>query len=333
MDLTPRHPLRLAALLTAMTVAAVAAAIVAGQLTAGAAGRWSLAGRDLAALGLALAALAAPLLLPRYRRDARISVTLRCALLLLVFQAAAACLSYLLIALAPPLTDATLAAWDAALGIDWRVLHARQAAMPAWMQLTLQLAYDSGLPQILAVVLMLGLGGRDAPGAPGDRLRGFMARYVAVTLAVIVLSAPCPAAGPFKHFGPELGLTPPADQWHFEALRDGRLRLLALASMQGLISMPSLHAAMAVLLAHALWRTRWALPAIALNTLMLIATPVVGGHYVVDVLAGAALAGLSILWLPLPLSDPGVRHARRSPLPVSHRSLGLAHPDRPAAER
>ena len=300
------EPLRLAALLTALTLAADAIGIVLGH--------WHLAGRDLAVLALALAALGAPLLLPRYRHDARIAVTLRCALLLLVFQAAAACLSYLLIALAPPLTDARLVAWDAAIGLDWRVLRARQAALPAWMGGALQAAYDSGLPQILAVVLILGLGGH------GDRLRGFMGRYVAVTLAVILLSAPIPAAGAFKHFGPELGLAAPADQWHFEALRDGRLRTLALASMQGLISMPSLHAAMAVLLAHALWRTRWAAPAIALNALMLAATPVLGGHYLVDVLAGVAIALLAIAAMPHPAPPPHravpPRPGRRGDTPI-----------------
>jgi len=281
LSLVRREPLRPALLLTTLVIAADALGIAFGG--------WHLVARDFAVLAAALAALALPLLAPRYRHDPRIAPALRCAALLLVFQAAAACLSYLLIALAPPLTDATLARWDAALGIDWRVLRQSQAALPALAQIVLSAAYDSGLPQILAVVLYLGFSGR------GDRLHDFMNRYAAVTLLVILLSAPIPAAGAFKHFG----VGPVADLWHFEALRDGGLRTLSLQAMQGLISMPSLHAAMAMLLAHALFATPLRWPALALNALMLAATPVLGGHYVVDVIAGTAVAAAVIAWRPL----------------------------------
>ena len=281
LSLARREPLRLALLLTTLLIVADALWIAFGG--------WRLVARDIALLAAAVAALALPLLLPRYRHDARIAPALRCAALLLVFQAAAACLSYLLIALAPPLTDATLARWDATLGIDWRVLRQSQASLPALVQSALSVAYDSGLPQILAVVLYLGFSGR------GDHLQDFMNRYAAVTLLVILLSAPVPAAGAFKHFG----VGPVADLWHFEALRDGSLRTLSLQAMQGLISMPSLHAAMAVLLAHALFATPLRWPALALNALMLAATPVLGGHYVVDVIAGTAVAAAVIAWRPL----------------------------------
>ncbi len=302
LSLVRREPLRPALLLTTLVIAADALGIAFGG--------WHLVARDFAVLAAALAALALPLLAPRYRHDPRIAPALRCAALLLVFQAAAACLSYLLIALAPPLTDATLARWDAALGIDWRVLRQSQAALPALAQIVLSAAYDSGLPQILAVVLYLGFSGR------GDRLHDFMNRYAAVTLLVILLSAPIPAAGAFKHFG----LGPAADLWHFEALRDGGLRTLSLQAMQGLISMPSLHAAMAVLLAQALFATPLRWPALALNALMLAATPVLGGHYVVDVIAGMAVAAAAIAWRPSRPSRPS-RHLGpfRSPRPTAPR--------------
>ncbi len=280
LSLARREPMRLALLLATVAITVDALWIALGG--------WHLVARDFAVLAAAVAALALPLLLPRYRQDARIAPALRCAALLLVFQAAAACLSYLLIALAPPLTDATLARWDAALGIDWRVLWQGQSSLPALAQIALSAAYDSGLPQILAVVLYLGFSGR------GDRLHDFMNRYAAVTLLVILLSAPIPAAGAFKHFG----LGPAADLWHFEALRDGSLRTLSLPAMQGLVSMPSLHAAMAVLLAHALFATPLRWPALVLNALMLMATPVLGGHYLVDVIAGIAVAAAVLAWRP-----------------------------------
>lgn len=253
---------------------------------------WRLAGGDLLLLALALGALQLPLLLRRYRRDARIAATLRAACLLLLFQAGAACLSYLLIALAPPLVDGALAGWDHALGLDWPALQRAQAGLPEAAQLLLRGAYDSGLPQILLVLLYLGFSGRT------PRLQDFLLRYGAATLLVILLSAPFPAAGAWKHFGAGSGADLAA-LTHFEALRDGSLRELALSRMQGLISMPSLHAAMAVLLAHALRGTPLRWPGLALNLLMLAATPVEGGHYLVDVLAGVALAlGVAAWRLP-----------------------------------
>jgi membrane-associated phospholipid phosphatase len=59
----------------------------------------------------------------------------------------------------------------------------------------------------------------------------------------------------------------------------------------GLISFPSFHSATAAIYAWATWRTpvvRWI--GLALNLLMLIATPIHGSHYLVDVLAGLAVA-------------------------------------------
>ncbi|WP_067066913.1 phosphatase PAP2 family protein [Roseateles chitosanitabidus] len=252
---------------------------------------WQVVPRDLAVVGLAMLGLGAPLALRRYRQDPRLSVTLESAVVLLLFQAVAACLSYLLVSLAPPLVDAALADWDAVLGFDWPTLRVLTEQAPDAVRAALRLGYNSGLPQILVVVLYLGFSLR------GDPLRDFMLRYTVVTVAVILLSAPMPAAGAWKFFvGPDSAGA--ANLGHFEALRDGTLRTLALSQMQGLISMPSLHAAMAVLLAHALWATPLRWPALLLNLLMLAATPVCGGHYLVDVLAGIALALIAIAWRP-----------------------------------
>lgn len=276
---------------------AVAAVDLAWMLLEG----WRVVPQDLAVVALAATGLAAPLALRRYRRDARLSHTLHSAIVLLVFQAAAAFLSYLLVSLAPPLVDATLARWDAALGFDWPTLRAIQAGWPPLAQDALRWSYNSGLPQILAVVLYLGFSDR------GTALRDFMLRYAVVTVTVVVLSAPMPAEGAWKFFvGPDSPGA--ANLGHFEALRDGTLRTLALSQMQGLISMPSLHAAMAVLLAHAVWRTPLRWPALLLNALMLSATPVYGGHYLVDLIAGIALSLVAIAWRPHrdapALSDP-----------------------------
>src|SRR5690606_36367265 len=82
------------------------------------------------------------------------------------------------------------------------------------------------------------------------------------------------------------------DSWPvFYGLRDGSHRLLVAVGSQGIITFPSLHAALAVILIAALWpiaRLRWII--LPLNLAMLAATPIDGSHYLFDVIAGVAVA-------------------------------------------
>ena len=84
-------------------------------------------------------------------------------------------------------------------------------------------------------------------------------------------------------------------------VRDGTLRHLDLFALAGIVTFPSFHAASAVLYLWALWPVRWMRPiALVANAAMLASTPVDGGHYFVDLIAGIALAGAAILaarWL------------------------------------
>jgi len=77
----------------------------------------------------------------------------------------------------------------------------------------------------------------------------------------------------------------------FLRLRDGTVHTVTGLNAEGIITFPSLHAALGVLFPTALWRTqvvRWL--AFVLNGLMLVATPAYGSHYVVDVIAGVIVA-------------------------------------------
>ena len=79
-------------------------------------------------------------------------------------------------------------------------------------------------------------------------------------------------------------------------LRDGTFRFLVAVGAEGIITFPSLHAALAVIVIAAIWPIavlRWVF--VALNTMMLIATPIDGSHYLIDVLAGIALALLCLI--------------------------------------
>ena len=250
---------------------------------------WSIGGRGLAVLALGVGACLAPLSIRRYRRDPRIATATPFCALLLLFQAAAATLSYLVISTNAALVDTPLARWDRALGFDWLALHAWLQAHSV-TQALLSVAYASGLLQLVFVVLYLGLTGRRA------RLEEFMLLFMAATLLTIVASGVFPAAGAWKFHAASVGTSVAASfdlstLSHFEPLRDGSLRDIALDRMQGLISIPSLHSAMAVLLVYAVRATRIVAPVfIALDLAMLASTPTDGGHYLVDVLAGIALA-------------------------------------------
>jgi hypothetical protein len=250
-------------------------------------GSWTVSVRGIVTVLAAVAVFHAPLAFERYRHDPLLRPMAKAANLLIVFMAAAGTLSYLVVSTNARLVDASLAAWDRALGFDW-------PAFAAWLQAhhglegPLHLAYASGLPQIVFVVLFLGLTARAA------QLDTFLRLFILATLATVVLSGLYPAAGCFKYFAAGVPAADIASLSHFESLRDGRLRDIPLREMQGLISIPSLHTVLAILLVHAMRGTILLPVFVVLDAAMIVSTPVDGGHYLVDVLAGALLAGALI---------------------------------------
>ena len=77
----------------------------------------------------------------------------------------------------------------------------------------------------------------------------------------------------------------------FLGLRDGTFRQLMAVGAEGIITFPSLHAALAVILIAAFWPVplaRWI--SLVVNALMLAATPIDGSHYLIDILAGIGIA-------------------------------------------
>lgn len=214
---------------------------------------------------------------------------------LVVFTAAVAVFSYLCAGLAPPLLDARFVAMDAALGFDWTA-HVQWVADRPWLASTLYLAYFSCQAQLLVALVGLSILDR-------AKLTEFMTLYAATVLVVIVASALWPAVGAYHHFAP-VGLgsifsDPELGRWHYAhlfAVRAGEMREIALGDAKGLVQFPSFHTALAIITARALAAIpRLALPAMALNGLVILSTLSIGGHYLVDVIAGAALAGAAIL--------------------------------------
>jgi membrane-associated phospholipid phosphatase len=126
----------------------------------------------------------------------------------------------------------------------------------------------------------------------------FILALCATTLVVIGISVLMPAQGEWGYrqlsLSNSLVVLPTVRDLPlpvFFGPRDGTYRQLIADNAEGIISFPSLHAALGLLFIFALWpvrRLRW--PAFTLNAVMIGATPVEGSHYFADVLAGMAIA-------------------------------------------
>jgi PAP2 superfamily len=195
---------------------------------------------------------------------------------LLTFSAAAAVLSYLVTATHAPLTDVMLAEADRALGFDWSSWYGWVASHHL-VALLLALAYSTLLLQVMLCLQFL------AAYSSADE---FMWMLMIASLMTIAVSGFLPALGnlPNAPFAVE-----------FTALRDGQLRQIDIGAAQGLISFPSLHTALALLLIYAARHWRPLLGAAAvMNGMMVLSVPTDGGHYLVDAIGGAVVAGIAI---------------------------------------
>lgn len=247
------------------------------------------------------------------RPDPRLAVSLSCAAQILGFSTCAALLSYAVAATGGPLRDDTFLALDRALGLDWTAYLRGLNDRPG-LGAVLTLAYRTLMPQMILVVVVLGFGGRLAAA------REFVLAFVIAGVVTVLLSGLLPAIGTYGHLGlrPEdfPRLHPAAPYAHIAdltGLRDGTLRVVSLDRMEGIITFPSFHTALGVLFIRYFWMstiTRW--PGVVLNALMIAATPIDGGHYVVDVGAGAVIAVLAIGAAGLLVRAAGPADGRRA---------------------
>lgn len=218
--------------------------------------------------------------------------------LMLLFSACGAALSYMVATWNGPLLDARFAGWDRAMGFDWLAWLHWLNGHPRFADL-LGLAYQTLIPQMVALIVILGIC-RQLAALRTALLAAMMAGF-----ATILLSGIFPAIGTYTYYGlapaDYPNLRPIASSLHMadlHALRDGSLRVLALDHMQGIITFPSYHGALAAVFGWGFSRVtialvRWC--GISVAALTLIATPVDGGHYFSDVIAGLIIASLSIL--------------------------------------
>ena len=209
-------------------------------------------------------------------------------LALAAFCMAADIMSRLSVAANYPLIDEQLSKIDEAIGFDWVGWYHWVSLHPTLL-FFLNLTYGSGLLQTVAVPVILGMSGRRL------ELSNHVTRFMLAILICLLVATFFPAASAFLHFHiSEPGTSSTVST--FLPLRDGTLRAVDLADQQGLVSMPSMHTAMAILFAYAVRCVpvlRYLM--IFLNVVMIASTPTQGGHYLSDVVAGILLATVTIM--------------------------------------
>jgi hypothetical protein len=197
-------------------------------------------------------------------------------------------LNYLSATLGFPLQDALFARADAILGFDWRTWSSIAWAHPLFIKV-LEVAYESNIYQPFILVLAFALWG------PRGRNREFLVATVLAALTTVIIATVLPAFGPNRIYGIASG-------WDaiLEALRAGSHKPLHYV---GIVTFPSFHASMALILTASVRGNRYAVVAASIiNGLMLIATVPIGYHYLVDIIAGCAI-GLGAIYIAVRSGD------------------------------
>lgn len=244
----------------------------------------------------------------------------------LLFSAVGIILSYFAARTGTPLWDETFVRWDEAIGFDWmatmRLVDSSKVAVAI-----LFVAYASLIPQIVLVVCALGFLQKL------EDLRTVMLAAMLCGSVCIFISAFMPAVAYPIHYGitPESfeNVTPWAGfikLGDFMSLRDGTIARFDFASMQGLITFPSYHAGLSAVTFWGFYQTRvnWLrIPAMTLAFLTIVSTPIDGGHYLVDVLAGVFISALSLISARRMIRwTPSFEAITASPFRRSHATTG-----------
>lgn len=275
----------------------LAAAVIAADLAWLALGHFQIdtpAYLRLAALGLGMLALG---LFYQFRRhEPALAAMALGASFLILFSMAASVLNYLLLTVAGPRIDASLAAADRFLGFHWDAVMLAMADRPR-LNLFFFGVYNAVLPEIALVLVALAWSGKVE-----HVYRYCVAVGVGALIAIAVWTLrPSFGAESFYAAVPAVARLPLSVDADYGRVLVGLLRngpgFIAPSDIRGLIGFPSYHAVLALLAIFYAWplrRLRW--PLLALNGTVLVATPIQGGHHMVDVLAAFPVA-LGALWI------------------------------------
>ncbi|MBL0934130.1 MAG: phosphatase PAP2 family protein [Rhizobiaceae bacterium] len=247
------------------------------------------------------------------RPNARFEILCAETAFLLTFSANAAVTSYLVTSLNLPLIDDHLIAFDRMVGFDWEAYVGFVNARPAIGTVS-SLLYITTLSQVALAVLVLGLTG------PLKSAGRFVSAVALSAIACIVVSGLLPAGGALatiapgpEFFGANAPVVDLAYKQTFFDLRSGAERLISLDQPRGLIAFPSYHCTLSVLLILACWPLRilrW--PVFVINVLIILTTPIDGGHHLAD-----AFGGIAVALLAWKATSGRIRLGRTQPVPAT----------------
>lgn len=190
-----------------------------------------------------------------------------------------------------PLADPWLARADQIIGFDWLAYfeYVHDRAFLIWV---FDHAYNvTGQLAFVLTLTLIALGHY-------KRIQFHMEAVVCTTLICIVVSTITPAYAAAVYYGIDFGEYPnfsfAPGVYHIEsliALREASPDYrIAENPFKGLVTFPSIHTAMGVIMAGAVWRHWMFWPFALYAAVMVASTPVMGSHYVIDLIAGAAVS-------------------------------------------
>ncbi len=246
---------------------------------------------------LAAVAIAGVFRLARWRRAGLVAEYLA---LSLVMAKVFTVFSYLAMASSGSLVDRQLLVADQALGFHWLADFQLLAAHPLAAR-AMDLLYNSMNLQALYVCILLGVMDRR------HRLRELFWLIFLAALLTNLAAIEFPALGPFQIFGlASHGAFLP----DMIRLKSGHDLTFAFASLTGVISFPSFHTVLALAYAYGARGTGLIGHGIAgANLLVLFGIPFVGGHYLVDMIGGAAVTLFSLLLVRAALAPRSISQA------------------------
>lgn len=189
-----------------------------------------------------------------------------------------------------PMVDDLLTSWDRALGFDWLGLGRAISSVPL-ANLTMDQIYQFMLPALIMVGLHAIIVGRS------DRAAELLALVITSAIFTVSLAYFFPAVGAMDHLAgasfKALFSKDTGDSFVPQLLeiRSGVPVLLDPLHLAGISQFPSFHCVCGVLTIYGS-RSAWSSQVIAtiFGMLLIAATPTFGGHYLVDLIAGATVA-------------------------------------------
>jgi membrane-associated phospholipid phosphatase len=270
-------------------------------------GAWILAAAGMAAtgmtvrlgsmkpLGLLLVVQIALAFYCRFRAISRLTPAVETICVFLAANIALLPISYVGMRFALPIADQQLMAIDDLMGFDWREFVGLVGANQL-LSAFLGIAYMSFGAQLFLLPVYFALIGRT------ERGYAMILAYIMIVVVSTVIATFFPSEGAFVAYGIDRSAIGHVDPYfgyafleEFNAVRNAPTFEMSLDRVQGLLTFPSVHVAVAVLCLWAALGSRLLIaPFLALNVAMAASAISHGGHYLVDVLAGAIVAAICI---------------------------------------